>query len=266
MSSNPDYDRGLARLQARDPAGALDALDAALAVEPDRARIHANRALALAHLDRVDQALMAVEQAVALAPDDAYVAVCSAHVARCAERWTDALSSARRALALKPPPLVQRWALREEGWSLIELDRPREALERADDLLEADPNDAETLSLKANALAECERWGEALRTMDGALNLHPDDAPMQERRQVFAEAVDVLAAEVARAHGSTSSAPADWQAWHALGVVLVKAGELQEAMDAFEEARALHPDPTYQEGPEVALSAWETDCRLALMG
>lgn len=259
--ANPDYDRGMALLHAQSLTEALEALDAALVVEPGRARIHANRALALAHLDRVHDARLSVVTAKALDPEDPYVLVCDAHIARCDCRWDDALASSRAALSKAPPDKVRTWGRREEGWTLIELDRPREALEIADDLVETNPSDAESVSLQANALAACERWGEALRTMDGALALAPADTALQERREVFARAVDDLQIEVARAHGSTAMHPDDWEGWHALGVLLMKVGELAEAREAFDEARQVHPDEGFREGPELSLSLWEADCR-----
>ena len=60
---------GAALLASGRPADALVALDAAVAIDPDAARAHANRAAALEALGRLPEAVLAALEALEHDPD-----------------------------------------------------------------------------------------------------------------------------------------------------------------------------------------------------
>jgi tetratricopeptide (TPR) repeat protein len=116
---------GLKAVSAGLMQKALDAFDRALAIDPQDARIHYSRGLALALLGRIDKALAAFDEALKINPQFAEVH-CSRGLALAQlGRMDEALAAFDRALAINPQDAE---AHHGRGLALAQLGRTDEAL------------------------------------------------------------------------------------------------------------------------------------------
>jgi predicted O-linked N-acetylglucosamine transferase (SPINDLY family) len=93
---------GVTVAQSNDPAGAIRLFDQALAVDPDQAAAHCNRAVALLTLGRWHAALTSCERAIVLDSGYAEAYSTASLVLAALGRWEDALARAQGAIALRP--------------------------------------------------------------------------------------------------------------------------------------------------------------------
>jgi tetratricopeptide (TPR) repeat protein len=173
-------DRAADLFDAADYEGALVCAEEAARQAPRSVEAHHNRAVALLHLERLDEARDAFALALALAPDDPETLEAAADLfinqlppsadrsllgleyARRGWRHTGARDSSRRA----------RLALLE-GQALIDLGRAAEALRRLDASLAAAPDVASAQYERGVALFELCRFEDARRMFEKVL---ADDA------------------------------------------------------------------------------------------
>lgn len=176
-------DRAADLFDAADYGGALVCAEEAARQAPRSVEAHHNRAVALLHLDRLDEARDAFALALALAPDDPETLEAAADLfinqlppsadrsllgleyARRGWRHTGTRDSARRA----------RLALLE-GQALIDLGRAAEALRRLDASLAAAPDVASAQYERGVALFELCRFEEAHRMFEKVLAADADHA------------------------------------------------------------------------------------------
>ncbi len=176
-------DRAADLFDAADYQGALVCAEEAARQAPRSVEAHHNRAVALLHLERLDEARDAFALALALAPDDPETLEAAADLfinqlppsadrsllgleyARRGSRHTPARDAARRA----------RLALLE-GQALIDLGRAAEALHRLDASLAAAPGVAAAEYERGVALFELCRFDEAHRMFEKVLRDDSDHA------------------------------------------------------------------------------------------
>jgi len=154
-------------------------------------------------------------------------------------------------------------ALSHLGWALVQLDRGREAEGVAREILGRTPEDTGGYAMLAGALADMDRWGEALEALESALRLDPEAEWLQERRELCVTALRHLMPaldDLEQSIGPDSS----WEDWHALGCTRFMFGRLEEAATAFDEAHLRHPDGD-RRAEAAMLSPQEADCRLRLI-
>jgi tetratricopeptide (TPR) repeat protein len=264
---NPDYDAAVEKFNVGDLAGALPCLEAAAVAQPARARIHSNLAVALLSLGRDTDARTPAERGAQLADaDDPYPAVVLAETLHALEDDAAALAAADEALAYTtgtPPDRFRAQLVR--AWSLVRLDRVREATAAAHEAVVLAPGHPAALLAYAVALASGYRWGEAMAAVELALALDPEDEDLLRRREVIARGVETAKQAAATARAEAEAAPDDWQRWLTLGTALTMAGHLEEAAAAFDAAHEHNPDSAdrWPDDPQP-LSPWEADCRQAL--
>ena len=174
------YNRGVALVALNRHAEALAGFDAALAIEPRHAQALNNRGGVLHMLNRLDQALASYDRALALAP-----------------RFAEALTN--------------------RGVVLTALNRHAEALTSFDKALLITPNDADALYYRGFVLGEINRCEDAAASYQRALAARPgfakakfalcmaslptlymDAAEIPQRRDLYAQRLATLTAEVAR--------------------------------------------------------------------
>ena len=174
MPRHPDALHGLAlcRLGREDQyAGALEAVDQALACDPNEPVYHATRARVLIHLERNDEALAAADTAIGLDPTCTYAYTARAAACFARQKWAEAEHAARAALAFDPDDSVAAnqlaTALRLQG-------RLDENAAQIRGMLARDPEDAYThasagwQALQAGNRAQAEQhFLEALRLDPG---------------------------------------------------------------------------------------------------
>ena len=171
------YLLGLLRRQRHDPAGALTALDQALAAAPasypHRPALIATRGEVLLDLERAQEALAAFDAALAQAPLLAAAWNNRGLALKALGRPEQALDSFARAAALAPGSVEP---LNNQGDTLKQLRRHEEAMAIFARALAIDPGDPATLYNRAATLAELGRADEAIADYAKALARHPDFA------------------------------------------------------------------------------------------
>jgi tetratricopeptide (TPR) repeat protein len=184
---------------------ALEALNEALAREPDSAHLHFLLGLCHYHRSHYEPARKAAKQAIALAPqfDEAFWLLAS--VALQQDRHREGLQAIETALELdseNPLYLATRGAL------LLNNQRPREAMKAAEAALAIDPHHDMASHVRALALTE--------------LGRHP-------------EANELAIASLARDPESAT-------AWYLRGLQLTNQGKVDEAKAALLESLRLDPE------------------------
>jgi len=200
-------DRAADLFDAADYAGALVCAEEAAREAPHSVEAHHNRAIALLHLDRLDEARDALTLALALAPNDPETLEAAAdlyinQLPPSADRSLLGLEYARRGsrrVSAHDGSRVARLALLE-GQALIDLGRSAEALRRLDASLAAEPNVASAQYERGVALFELCRFDDAHRMFEKVLADDADHAHalyhlglIEERRGHEAEATRYLA-------------------------------------------------------------------------
>ncbi len=203
------FDRG-------DMNGVLRAADAALSRAPRSVPALHYRAAALVELEALEDGAEAYERALGLAPDDVDVLYGAAELyvdrGQVEERdveWLGrgvdlALRGQKLARRLDDLELAGDFALLA-GMARAQLGRPAEALLRFDEALRARPDSAEVMRERGIALFELLRLDEARRQLHAAERLAPRDAWIQ----------------------------------NALGLVMERSGDVEEAERRFARARKL---------------------------
>ncbi|HEX5052253.1 MAG TPA: tetratricopeptide repeat protein [Planctomycetota bacterium] len=128
------------------------------------------RAIAEQQLDR---AISQCEQAVALAPEYPLAALRLGVLLSQANRWEPALNAWQLVLAVEPD---EPQAGLGAAYSLVQLQRLREALELAVRLVRQNPRTAAMHRVLGDALAAANQWAQAAVAYDRALALDPADA------------------------------------------------------------------------------------------
>ena len=241
----------LNRGTSEDYRRSVEALERAIALEPDYAPAHAELSSALVWLvnstsvtrpERVggqQQAVREAEKAVALAPD-----LAESNLARATLRtailwdWSGARSDLERALALSPGDARVQLQL---GHLLAVLGRLPEAVAMTRKAAEADPLLALGWDLLGRYLAAEGNLGESRKAFEQALRVAPDN--MWARRESgFADLLD----------GKPAAALASFEnqdGWiRLLGLALAHhdLGHAKEAQQALDALRALPEPPAYQ--------------------
>jgi tetratricopeptide (TPR) repeat protein len=161
---------GLRRLQG-DSRGALEFADAAVAVAPDQAVVHIERAECLLVLARPEEALESARAAVRLVP---YLPGPHRSMARCLmvlRKHDAARESAGRAVAIAPHSVEDLMTLADVERRAGRRDAARAAAARA---LAEDPEYADGRWMMALLDAQRLRVGEAMRGLRGLAADHPD--------------------------------------------------------------------------------------------
>jgi tetratricopeptide (TPR) repeat protein len=176
-------DRAADLFDAGDYSGALVCAEEAARQAPRSVEAHHNRAVALVHLDRLDEARDALALALALAPQDPETLEAAAdlfinQLPPSADRSLLGLEYARRGIHHVPArDKARRGRLALlEGQALIDLGRAAEALRRLDASLAAAPDVASAQYERGVALFELCRFDEAHRMFEKVLSDDADHA------------------------------------------------------------------------------------------
>lgn len=164
---------GVIAQEQNDYYKALDWFDKALQIQPDNAKIQANKATVLIHLARWSKALVACEASLALEPEDADAWNNRGIVLRHMGDSAAALESFDNALKFNPGLKIAKI---NRAYVLHELKRLDEAVANFDEILALHPSLAEVWNSRANSLRDLKRPDEALDSYEKALRIAPDNA------------------------------------------------------------------------------------------
>ncbi len=160
-------------MQVRRYDAAADLLAQHLGAEPDDVRAHCWRALSLLELERYDDAAAHFLRAIQLGPDDPYPWFVGAHIDLRRHRADDSEKKIVECLRLDPYD-ADAFGL----WAAIGIERRdwRSALDAAERGLAIDPEHDACTNLRATALTNLGRRGEAAAALQGQLARTPNDA------------------------------------------------------------------------------------------
>lgn len=166
-------------LRAKDYAGALEAANRALALQPGLAVALNNRGNALNGLGRHKEAHAAFSAALVRLPMDPAIRANLATALQGMGKLSDALAQLDRAIWLDPTfPATHL----NRGHVLRDMGRHDEALESYRRATALEPAMAEAHASRANLLADLQRNREALDAYDAVLAIQPDNAKMRVNR------------------------------------------------------------------------------------
>jgi tetratricopeptide (TPR) repeat protein len=187
---------------------ALEAYNAALALQPDDPTILNNRGVTLDELKRYEEALADYNRALELRPDHPDVLNNRGIALLRLNRHDEALADYNRSLQLRPD---HPDTLNNRGVTLEHLGRYEEALADYNRALELRPDDPDTLNNRGFALAKRGRSEEALADLDRSLDIRPDDpdtlssralalAKLGQQERAFADFARALAPNPTEPH------------------------------------------------------------------
>src|SRR5215475_12355847 len=162
---------GVLKLQSGKAGAACTHLEHALKLNPTSAQVMSNLGMALAALNRDQEALAILDKSVAIMPTSVEAITNRGNVLMKLGRPADALAAFDAALVLAPG---FPGALANRGNALAALGRFEEAIAQYDAVLAVMPAHAETHLNRGNALHSLCRAAEAIAAFERALALRPD--------------------------------------------------------------------------------------------
>jgi len=220
-------------------AEALGVYDQALALDPERAEVHNNRASALIELRRFEEAVAACNRAAAMRPTYAEALFNRGIALHELGRHEEALASFDRTLILVPS-LAQ--AHQRRGAVLMAIKRYTAALEAFDRAIAARPDHVEALYNRGLALDALKRPDEALAAFDRVLAMDPTHVQALNNRGVVLDETKRHAEAVA-SYGRAISLKADYfEALTNRATALVEIERYDEAMADYAAALAMTPN------------------------
>lgn len=232
--------QGLALLQRRDFAAAVQAFQTAGRLQRNYWEAHANCGLALKMLGRFAEAVEQFKLALKGAPQNAELLGSLANVHHLGGQPDEAAKLYRRALSLNGDVAGLRISY---GTLLLQNNRPADALPHLARAHELDPHNLLPGTLLGHGLAQLGRHAEAVSWLERAA-----DRPDAERgtltvlaSSLYADRRPQEAEAVARR--LTAAAPDDVSGWRLLGAILRDMGQWREARDAHQREWEISGDP-----------------------
>lgn len=221
------------------PHEAIQSYNALLALQPEDAMTHYNRALALQGLGRAAAALEGYNIAIRLRPGYPPAHANRGLVLRALGRLEAAIASFDAALQIDPTlPLVHT----NRANALLEKGDIPAALAAIDEAIHHAPDHAEAHNSRAAILHAQGDLPAAIAACDTAIALRPDLAEAWLNRGITRLASGDRAGAIADYRAALSHHPRYAKAQYNLGVVLQDEGDLDAAAKAYEQAIRLTPD------------------------
>jgi len=173
------YKRGIFLQNQGNYDHAIEALDAAIALNPGYAEAHNYRGIVLANLQRHQDAHVSFNKAIALKPDYAECYNNLGIVLQELGRLDEALASFDKAIALKPD---NARAHNNRGTVLSDLRRIDDALISYEKAIALNPSYAEAFYNRGMATHDSKRFDHALASYDKAISLRPEYAEAHHNR------------------------------------------------------------------------------------
>jgi tetratricopeptide (TPR) repeat protein len=218
---------------------ALDNYDRALAIRPNYADAHNNRANTLQRLGRFDEALESYRRALTIRPDYAEAFNNRGNALYCLNRFDEALESYQQALEIRPDYAD---TLNNRGILFQELGRFDEALECYQGALAIRPDYADALNNRGNLLQELGRFDEALDNYEQALAVRPNYPEALNNRGVTLQELGRFDEALECYDRALAIRPDYTGAHNNRGNTLHELKRFDEALDSYERALAIRPD------------------------
>jgi predicted O-linked N-acetylglucosamine transferase (SPINDLY family) len=213
--------------------------DRAIAISPDYADAHHNRAGLMLDMGRHAEAVASYDTAIALRGDHAESHRGRGRALAALRKFDAALASFNRAVALRPEELDPRF---ERGTVLAGLGRHQEALSEYDKILAKEPDHAAALANRGIALQALGRLDEADASYRRAIELDPDDAKANHNRGVVLQRLERFEEALALHDHALALCPDDVDALYHRGKALQALERHLEAIACYESALAITPE------------------------
>ena len=231
---------------------ALADFDRALELAPDFGRAHANRGVALIHLDRLDQAVSALADAMRRDPADFVVHQGYGLLHLAQGHPEDAIRSFSRALELDAG---NTFTLSRRADAYLAVERFDEALTDADAILAREPGHVGALSTKARIYAhrnEAEAAATALDDLMASNSTDPERLAFQAQTLKRIGRPEAAAVAYARAIEAVEAAIVDdaeenerLESIQRRSALYAESGDSERAIALLTEALADHPDHSW---------------------
>ena len=249
------YQRGNARDDLGDPAGALDDYATAIGLDPEYLQAHYNRGIVLNNVGRYQDAIAAFDDALALRPD-----ISNAYLNR-GVAWDElgdaekAVADYDRALRSNPDNADARF---NRARTCFRLGRHQDAVTDYTAAIGLRPDDVEALNNRGLAYDALGQYERAVADYDAALALRPDFAEVLSNRGAAQETLgnadaaltDYLAAEAALPHFAA--------AYYNAARLYADRGDIGECAQQLAEAIRLQPG-LYAEAESDEMLGWVLD-------
>lgn len=217
---------------------AVENFAAVTARQPGHAEAWYNQGVALAGLERQEEALAAFRRTLALRPT---ASAWTNHGAalKTLGRLPEALDSFDRALALDrdfPAAFYNR------GVALLELQRFADAVGSFDQMLTKTPDAHLAWNNRGVALHGLGRFAESLESYDRAVAIRPDYAAGWKNRAIALTSLKRFDDAIASFDQAVAHDPDDAAAWSGRGDVLRTCSRFEDAIASYDRALALAPD------------------------
>ena len=219
-------------------ADAVEYFDQAIARAPNSPEAHDRRAMAIAELGLVDEALLEFDRAIALAPARARTYHNRGITLLRFRRWVDAIASFDQALALAPN---SRETYNGRGNALMAVERHAEALASFGRAIEVDASYAEAYKNQGNACAALQRPAEALASYDHAIALKPNYAEVFNNRATVLALLGRLDVALADYDQAIALQPNFIEAYRSSAAILQRLHRFDEARTRYARLVALDP-------------------------
>ncbi len=233
------YDQAVGLHKNGDLPGAEQLYLRVLAAAPATFVALLNLGIARAHLGRPQEALEAVAAALRVNPNAVEAWMHYGNILRALGRMAEALSAFDKAYALDPGYAE---ALYNSGTTLLDLGRPAEALTRLERVVDMRPDFVAAWANRGLALSALGRFEEALKSHDTALALKPDDPDFLNQRGAVLWGMNRRAEALAHFDRAIEYKPDFLDAWCNRANVLRHLGRVDDALAACERALAINPD------------------------
>ena len=240
LEANPDdasawNSKGVLLAKMESFGEALRSLDRAIRLNPDLTEAHVNRGRVLLALgpDKAHEALKSLDHALRIEPENGMALYDKASALRALGR-TDEELACYKSLVKKNPKEWRIWM--RMGDITLEEGQFDSAIGNYDKALELDPNLVPALIHRAIALSMMEKWKEAIKSVQSATKLAPDDI---EPWKILGD-VNLRAGKYKSAVKALKKAaqidPHDASIENTLGMVSYRSGRPREAIKHFKRA------------------------------
>ena len=231
--------RGVALAALQRSEEAAESYARAIALRPDYVDALFNRGNALKDLGRLDAALASYDRVMVLAPGHALAWANRGAVLHALRRYEAAVASYDQAIELKPD---SGEAFNNRAATLAALGRFREALASFDAAIRLKPDLADAFGNRGNVLRELHRLEEALASYDAAIRLKPDFAEVYSNRSNALRDLRRFDEALASCERAIALQPDHAEYHNNRAAALYDMRRLDEAVASYDRAIALDPD------------------------
>ena len=218
----------------------LQEVDAHLEANPDDASAWNTKGVLLAKMESFGNALRSFDRAIRLNPDltEAYVNRGRVLLALGPDKAHEALKSLDHALRIEPKNIM---ALYDKASALRTLGRTNEELACYKTLVKLNPKEWRIWMRMGDITLEEGQFGSAIDNYDEALQLDPNLMPALIHRAIALSMMEKWKEAIKSVQAATKLAPDDIEAWKILGDVNLRAGKYKSAVKALKKAAQIDP-------------------------